>query len=323
MRAVVCTQYGPPEALAMGELPLPIAGKEQVGVQVAAAGVAFADTLMIRNLHQNKHALPFAPGMEVAGTVAADAGPWRAGQRVMALVFDGGHATNAVARIDDVFALPDSVGFPLAAALGSIHLTAHAALRWKARVEPGDTVLVLGAGSGVGLAAVGIGKALGARVIAAASSEAKLAAARAQGADELVDYAAGLSRDRILALTGGAGVDIVVDPVGGAMHEAALASLAWDGRYLILGFAAGGIPQLAANRLLVKNRSALGFVLMFYRQRRPELLRQSWDELMAMLADGRLRPEIPVPLPLDHGPAAMRALMDRAVTGRIALDPNR
>ena len=198
---------------------------------------------------------------------------------------------------------------------GPSTLTAYAALRWKARVEPSDTLLVLGAGSGVGLAAVGIGKALGARVIAAASSQAKLAAAQAQGADEMVDYAAGLHPDRILALTGGAGVDIVVDPVGGAVHEAALASLAWDGRYLILGFAAGGIPQVAANRLLVKNRSALGFVLMFYRQRRPELLRQSWDELMAMLADGRLRPATPVPLPLGHGPEALRALMDRSVTG--------
>ena len=196
-------------------------------------------------------------------------------------------------------------------------------MRWKARVEPSDTLLVLGAGSGVGLAAVGIGKALGARVIAAASSQAKLAAARAQGADEMVDYAAGLHPDRILALTGGAGVDIVVDPVGGAVHEAALASLAWDGRYLILGFAAGGIPQVAANRLMVKNRSALGFVLMFYRQRRPELLRQSWDELMAMLADGRLRPATPVPLPLGQGPAALRALMDRSVNGRIVLDPHR
>lgn len=323
MQAMICMEFGPPERLVLGELPTPAFGLDEVMVETQIAGVSFADTLMIRNQHQNKHVVPFAPGMEVAGTVGAvgsEVTSFRTGQRVMALVYDGGYAELVAAKAEDLFEIPDEVSFEQAAAMGSIHLTSHAALRWEARIEAGERLLVLGAGSGVGLAAVGIAKAMGAWVIAAASSADKLTAARAQGADEVIEYSAEGLKERALSMTRGAGVDVVFDPVGGELHEDALASLDAGGRYLVIGFAGGAIPRIPANRLLVKNRAALGFVLMHYRRRRNALLRRSWGELMDMLTAGTLRPTVYSVRPLSKAPAAMRDLIERTTIGKTVLD---
>ena len=291
MRAVVCRAFGPPEELETGELPAPEPGPGEVAIRVEAAGVSCADTLMIRDLHQNKHKLPFAPGMEVAGRVAetgAGVEGLSPGHRVMALVYDGGHAECAVAPAAETFRLPDGVSMPAAAALG--------------------------AGGGTGLAAVEVGKALGARVIAAASTAEKCALARERGADAVVTYPAESVRERVMAETGGEGCDAVFDPVGGALFEESFRSLGWGGRHVVVGFAGGAIPAFKANRLLVKNRAALGLALFNYRKRRPDRLRD-WA------AAGRIRPHVSSELPLEEAPAALRAIMDRRAAGRLVLRP--
>ncbi len=325
MRAVVCRAFGPPEDLEFGELPAPAPGPGEVAIRVEAAGVSFADTLMIRDLHQNKHELPFAPGMEVAGRVAetgAGVEGLSPGDRAMALVYDGGHAEYAVAPAAETFPLPESVSMPVAAALGAAYLTAHAGLFWEARLQPGETLLVLGAGGGTGLAAVEVGKALGARVVAAASTAEKCALAEERGADAVVTYPAESIRERAMAETGGEGCDAVFDPVGGALFEESFRSLGWGGRHIVVGFAGGGaVPAFRANHLLVKNRAALGLALFNYRKRRPDRLRASADALLAWAAAGRIRPHIAAELPLAEAPAALRAIMDRKAAGRLVLRP--
>ena len=324
MRAVVCRAFGPPEELEAGELPVPASGAGEVVIRVEAAGVSFADTLMIRDLHQNKHELPFAPGMEVAGRVTetgAGVEGLSPGDRVMALVYDGGHAEYAVAPAAETFLVPDGVSMTAAAALGAAYLTAHAGLFWEARLEAGETLLVLGAGGGTGLAAVEVGKALGVRVIAAASTAEKCALAEERGADAVAVYPAESIRERVMAETGGKGCDAVFDPVGGALFEESFRSLGWGGRHIVVGFAGGAVPAFKANHLLVKNRAALGLALFNYRKRRPDQLRASAEALLGWAADGRIRPHISAELPLEEAPAALRAIMDRKAAGRMILRP--
>jgi len=323
MRALICRDFGPPEGLQVGELPAPQPGKGEVLINVAAAGVSFADTLMIRDLHQNKHALPFAAGMEVGGRIAAlgeGVEGLAAGDRVMALVYDGGHAAQAVAPAAETFRIPDSMDEATAAAMCAAYLTSHGALVWQARTQPGETVLVLGAAGGVGLAAVEVAKALGATVIAAASSPEKLKAAADHGADHLINYSVADLRQAALDLTGGNGVDIVYDPVAGDLYEPAFRSLDWGGRYLTIGYAGGAIPKIPANQLLVKNRSALGFALFYYRKRRPDLLAKSAEDLMRWFEEGKLEPAISERFPLNQGAIALRRIMDRKAVGRLIIE---
>lgn len=323
MRALVCQEFGPPEQLTLGDLPEPEPKAGEVLINVEAAGVSFADTLMIRDLHQNKHALPFAAGMEVAGTIAKlgeGVSGLAVGDRVMALVYDGGHAERAVAPAPETFRIPDSMEAATAAALCAAYLTSHGALVWQARTKPEEKVLVLGAAGGVGLAAVEVAKALGAEVIAAASSAEKLAIAAAHGADHGVNYAETDLRKAVLDLTGGDGVNVVYDPVAGDLYEPAFRSLDWGGRYLTIGYAGGSIPKIPANQLLVKNRSALGFALFYYRKRRPDLLARSAADLMRWFEEGKLKPEISHRYPLADGAAAMRLIMDRKAAGRLVID---
>ena len=322
MRAVVCADYGDPETLRVGELPEPTVGPGEVLIDVAAAGVSFADTLMIRNLHQNKHELPFAPGMEVAGRiVAVGAGvtEFAIGDRAMALVYDGGYAVRAKALASECFPIKDDrVSDATAAAMCSVYLTAHCALAYEARLGPGDKLLVLGAAGGVGLAAVEVGKALGAHVIAAAGGPEKTAVAKEHGADAVIDYREADLRAEALRLSDG-GVDVVFDPVAGDYYEPAFRALDWGGRYLTIGYAGGAIPKIPANLLLVKNRSALGFALMHYRRRRQDLLRASAEALLAWAADGAIRPRIAAEAPFEEAGKAMRALMDRKAIGKYVL----
>ncbi len=323
MRAVVCHELGEPEGLRLGELPAPPVGPGEAGIAVEAAGVSFADALFVQGKHQTAHEPPFAPGMEAAGRVTAVGAGVEGlaiGQRVAALLHDGGHAERATALASECFPLPDGVAPEVAAGALSAYLTAHLCLVREARLGAGERVLALGAGSGVGLAAVAVAAALGGEVTAAASSPAKLAAAEAAGARHLVNYAAEDLREATLAASGGRGVDVVVDPVG-AQGEAAFRSLDWGGRYVVAGFAGGAVPQFKGNHLLIKNRSALGMVLMHYRANRIGHMRRSAADVFAMLADGRLPAPAIETGALADGPRFLRRVLDREVVGKLVLLP--
>lgn len=321
MRAVVCNELGKPEDLTLGELPAPPVGPGEVGIAVAAAGVSYADVMFVQGRHQTEHTPPFAPGMEVAGRVA-EVGPGveglREGEPVAALLYDGGYAERATALATECFPVPEGLAPEVAAGTLSVYLTAHICLTWEARLEAGERVLVLGAGSGVGLAAVAVAAALGGEVVAAASSADKLAVAEEAGASHLVNYRDEDLREATLAATGGNGVDVVVDPVG-AQGEAAFRSLDWGGRYVVAGFAGGEVPQFKGNHLLIKNRSAVGMVLMHYRGRRVERMQQSAAAVFAMLADGRLPPPAIETGTLADGPRFLQRVLDRDVVGKLVL----
>lgn len=322
MKAMLCRAFGPPDGLTAGELPDPAPGPGQVLVRVQAAGVNFADTLMIEGRYQEKPPFPFAPGLEVAGRVEAlgsGVERYSVGQRVLALVEAGGFAELAVAAESDVFALPEAMDFETAAGFPITYGTAHGALTWRAGLQPGETLAVHGAAGGAGLAAVEVGKALGARVIASAGGPDKLAVARAHGADEGIDYRQEDLRGRLKALTEGRGVDVVFDPVGGAVFDASLRSLAWGGRLVVIGFAGGEVPQAPANLLLVKNIGVLGFYWGSYRTRAPALLLEQFAELFAWYEAGKLKPLVSEVLPLAEAARALHLLKSRQATGKVVL----
>jgi NADPH2:quinone reductase len=290
-------------------------------IDVEATPVNFADTIMVRGQYQTKPDFPFSPGLETAGVVArcgAGVSGLRPGARVMAILAYGGMAEQAVARAEEVWPIPEGMGFEEASVFPLSYLSSHVALRWQGRLEAGETLLVLGAAGGVGLAAVEIGKAMGARVIAAASSEERLTAARSHGADETIDYRAAGLKAQVEALTGGRGVDLCFDPVGGSLFDAALSSLAWGGRILLVGFV-GGIPQIPANRLLVKHRAALGSSLRYFRVHAPDRLQRSMAELLAWYGEGRLKPLISARYPLEGAVEALESLTDRRAIGKVVV----
>ena len=322
MRAVICGAWGGPETLKVGDLPDPKPAPGQVLIAVAAAGLNFADTLMIQGKYQEKPAFPFSPGLEAAGTVAAvGEGVTRVapGQRVLALLDHGGFAEQALAREADVFALPDSMSFETAAGFPITYGTAHGSLVWRAGLREGETLLVHGAAGGVGLAAVEVGLALGARVIATAGGAEKCALALEHGADAAIDYRAEDIRGRVKDLTGGRGVDVVFDPVGGDVFDASLRCTAWSGRLLTIGYAAGRVPQVPANILLVKNLSVIGCYWGSYRKHAPEMLESEFADLFAWHEAGALRPHVSHALPLELVAEAMDLLLSRRSTGKVVL----
>jgi NADPH2:quinone reductase len=237
----------------------------------------------------------------------------------MAILAYGGLAEFAVAPVAETWVIPDGMSFAEAGAFPISYISSHVALRWQGRLEAGETLLVLGAAGGVGLTAVEIGKAMGARVIAAASSPEKLAVAVEHGADATIDYAKEPLTERVMALTGGKGADVCFDPVGGALFDAALSSLGWGGRILLIGFV-GGVPQIPANRLLVKHRAALGSSLRYFRWHAPDKLARSVDELFGWYGEGKLRPCITHRLPLERGVEAIRLLTDRRAHGKVVVE---
>src|SRR5256712_5607582 len=313
MRAVLCHAGGLVEGLRLGEAPSPIPADGEVVIAVRAAGINYADAIRVAGHYQTKPPLPFSPGLEAAGIVAAcgdGVTRFRPGDRVMAILAHGGLAELAAAPEAETFAIPGRMSFEEAGAFPVAYSSSHVALRWQARLEPGETLLVLGAAGGVGLTAVEIGKAMGARVIAAASTAEKLAVAQERGADEVVNYAAEKLTDRVLTLTDGEGADVCFDPVGGDLFDSALSSLGWGGRILLIGFVAG-VPQIPANRLLVKHRAALGSSLRYFRWHAPDKLRRSVEELVQWYGEGKLRALVPHRLPLGRTVEAIRLPLDR------------
>jgi NADPH2:quinone reductase len=322
MRAVVCNAFGPPESLVVAERPAPPLGAGQVRIKVAAAGLNFADTLIVQGRYQVKPPLPFTPGFEGAGTIvetAPDVANLRVGERVIAVTDQGCFAEQLVCPASVVIKLPNAMDFATGAAFPVAYGTAHAALDFRAKLQPGETLLVLGAAGGVGLAAVEIGKAMGATVIAAARGEGKLALARRHGADHVIDYEQEnlkvAVRNRV-----GRGVDVVFDPVGGELFDVALRLLEWEGRLIVIGFAAGSIPQAPANILLVKNIAVLGLYWNLYWKRAPERVRESFAQLFAWWRDGQIKPLVSARYALDQVAPALAELTQRRATGKIVLE---
>ncbi len=320
-RAVVCRQWGEVDDLRIEEIPARSLAAGEVRIAVHAAGVNFADLLIARGEYQVKPPFPFAPGMEASGVVsevAPDVHGLQVGQRVIAFLDYGGYAEEVIARAYEVTPIPDELDFVTAAAIPVAYATSHLALAYRARLEPGEVLLVHGASGGVGLTAVEIGRALGATVIASASSPERLAVCAERGATHLIDYSREEIRDRVLELTGGA--DVVYDPVGGDAFTASLRCINPGGRILVVGFASGTIPQIPANHLLVKDAAALGFSLGQVRAHRPEAGQASMRTLLDWVATGTLRaPHVSAVLPFEAFGDAMRLLRDRRSTGKVVL----
>lgn len=324
MKAVRCVQWGPPEELVVAEIDEPRPKPGEVRVRVAAAGINFPDALIVQRKYQLQPPLPFTPGSEVAGTVDAVGDGVRrpnVGDRVIAFVGLGGFAEYACAPAALVAPIPAGVSDMAAAGFTLTYATSHHALFERGRLQRGETLLVLGAGGGVGLAAVALGKLAGARVIAAASSEAKLAVAREHGADVLIDYGRTDMREAIKAATDGKGVNVVYDPVGGPATEPAVRSLAWRGRLLVVGFAQGEIPQIPANLLLLKEASAVGVFWGEFARREPRANAAMLGELFGWLAAGRVQPHVSQTFALDAVPQALRSLLDRTAVGKLVAVP--
>jgi NADPH2:quinone reductase len=319
MRAVVCETWGGPELLRVRELPSPMPQEGQVLIKVHAAGVNFPDTLIIRNLYQLKPELPFIPGSEVGGEIIG-VGPgvegFQPGDRVIGLCVLGGYAEEVVADAKLTLRIPDDVSYEVAAGLMMAYATSWLGVRDRGAVKPGETMLVLGASGGVGLAAVEIGKAVGARVVAAASTDEKLAICTMHGADAVINYAAEDLRAGIKR-TCPAGLDVILDPVGGAYTEAAFRSIAWRGRLLIVGFTAGAVPSIAMNLPLLKNASIIGVMYGGFPQREPEAHAACAAEMFGWLREGKIRPLISNTYTLDEAPEALRVMASRTVQGKI------
>jgi NADPH2:quinone reductase len=322
MRAVLCREFGDIDQLVVAELPDPVAGAGEVVVDVHACGVNFPDVLIVQGRYQFKPDLPFSPGGEVAGTVAAvgeGVEGFSVGQRVMASALWGGFSEKVVLPAATVRSIPEGMDMVTASVLAGAYGTSLHALRDRAHLEPGETLLVLGAAGGVGLAAVEIGAAMGARVIAAASSPERLALCREHGASELIDYSSEDMRARLRDITGGNGVDVVYDPVGGPYSEPALRSTGWDGRFLVVGFAAGDIPRVPLNLPLLKGCQIVGVFFGAAIQRDPSLLGTIMADLGAWWREGKIRPHVSQTFTLPEAAAALTALAERRVQGKAAI----
>lgn len=323
MRAVLCRTLGSVDNLEVGDAPSPALGEGQVRIAVAAAGLNFPDLLMVEGKYQVKPELPFIPGLEVSGTVlecASGVTHVKPGDRVLAFARKGGgFASEIVLPGAIVTPIPAAMDFTTAAAFPIAYGTAHFALEYRGQLKAGETLLVLGATGGVGLAAIEIGKMMGARVIAAAGGPDKIAMARATGADEVIDYRSENLRDRVLELTNKKGVDVVFDPVGGSSFEQSVRCIGWEGRILVVGFASGEIPKVAANMILVKNFSVIGVVFGEHSWRYPDQSRARLGTLLAAWEKGVLKPRVWASFPMTEVKSALAEISGRRVIGKVVL----
>jgi NADPH2:quinone reductase len=320
MRAAVAAAYGPPQTVVLAEVPVPSVGPGDVLVRVLAAAVNFPDLLLVAGRYQVPVPVPFVPGSDLAGLVVAvgiDVTDVRPGDRVAATTATGAFAEYAAVPAESVFRVPDGVEFAAAAAFGVVYSTAYPALRWTAGLQAGERLGVLGAGGGVGLAAVEIGRLLGADVVAVATGANKLAVCREHGATVTVDLADADLRGRLKA---DGGLDVVIDLVGGPATEVALRSLRAGGRLITVGYASGVIPSIPLNLLLLKSAAVIGFGIGTFTRRFPERAAEARRDLLGHLAAGRIRPHIGARYPLAQTAAALQALADRAVAGKIVID---
>jgi NADPH:quinone reductase len=322
MRAVLCKAYGPPENLVIEDIESPKPGKGQVVISVKACGVNFPDTLIIQGKYQVKPPLPFSPGSEIAGIVkelSEGVDGVKVGDRIVVFTGWGGFAEEVVVDANHLIPMPEGMDFAAASAFVLTYGTSHYALKDRAQLKPGETLLVLGAAGGVGLAAIQIGKVMGARVIAAASTDEKLAVCKQQGADELLNYTKEDLKERMKELTAGNGVDVVFDPVGGDYSEAALRGMAWGGRFLVIGFTAGTIPRIPLNLPLLKGCSIVGVFWGSFTARDPKRNQEHLSELLTWFASGKIQPVISATYPLDRAADALNDMMNRKVTGKVVL----
>ena len=322
MKAVLCKAYGPPDSLVFEDVASPVPGPDEAVVTVKAASVNFPDVLIIENKYQVKPPLPFSPGSELAGIVKVvgdGVTHLKPGDRVMAITGYGAFAEEVNVDARKLFPIPQAMDFATAAAFGLTYGTSEHALVDRGALKSGETLLVLGAAGGVGLAAIEIGKILGARVIACASTDDKLAVCRTHGADETINYTTEDLRERIKALTNGTGPDVVYDPVGGAYTELALRSIAWRGRLLVVGFAAGEIPKIPLNLTLLKGCSIVGVFWGDFARREPGHFADAMARLSAWHAGGKLKPHISNTFPLERAADALKLMAARKVMGKVVL----
>lgn len=322
MRAVLCRHHGPPQSLEIGTaaMPHPVAG--QVRIRVDACGINFPDLLLVEGKYQDKPSLPFIPGGEVSGVideVGPDAGPLQAGEPVMAATMLGGLAQYVVAAVKDVEVRPPGLTTEEAAAFPGVYGTACHALVQRAQLKPGETLLVLGAAGGTGLAAVQLGRALGARVLAAAGSDDKLAFLTSHGADEVINYRTTALRDAVRGLTAGRGVDVVFDPVGGALFDEASRCIKWNGRLLVVGFAGGTIPHFPVNLALLKGYAVVGVYYGRFREEQPTEAAANARMLRSLVDAGQIKPVIHRVYPMEESAAAVACLQDRSVMGKVVV----
>lgn len=326
MRALLCREYGPIDRLKVEDVPSPRPGPGEVIVEVKASSLNYPDALLVQGLYQVKPPLPFSPGMEVAGMVKEVGAAVRGiapGQRVIGSPGRGGFAQECAVAAERLTPLPEAMDFEAGSAFLLTYCTSLHALQDCGGLKAGETLVVLGAAGGVGTSAIEIGKAMGARVIAAASSEEKLAFCKNLGADETIDYSTADLRQRILELTSGKGADVVYDPVGGAHTEAALRATAWRGRLLVIGFASGVIPQIKLNLALLKERLLVGVYWGDWTQHDPQGQRRNVERLTAWFAEGRVKPAVSERVSLEEAPAAMTRILQRKVMGKVVVVPGR
>ncbi len=324
MKAIVCNELGPIENLKLEEVDTPHVGKGEVLVEIKAAGVNYPDTLVVQGKYQIKPPTPYIPGGEASGIVAGigeGVTDWTVGDRVIVTPLGGAFAEYCVVPSTEVQPMASNMSFEQAAGFTITYATSYYALKQRAKLQPGETVLVLGAAGGVGVTCIEIAKAMGATVIAAASSDEKLAFAKSVGADHLVNYATENLKDSVKALTAGKGVDVVYDPVGGDLAQQALRSTGWEGRYLVIGFASGDIPEFAANLTLVKGSSIMGVWWGAWAGRDPLAAKQNHLELLAMVEAGQLTPLVTNTYSLADTVDAFNLLVNRQAMGKVVITP--
>ena len=323
MKAVLCKAFGPPESLVIEEVPDPVAGPGEILIDVHASAVNFPDVLMIEGKYQNRPPFPFSPGGEIAGTVAAigdGVTGFQIGDRVFGGTGVGGFAEKVAVPAPAMRHMPEKMGFAQASGISTTYGTSYYALKQRANLQPGETLLVLGAAGGVGLAAVELGRAMGAKVIAAASSAEKLAAAAAAGAEELIDYSDGELKDKVKALTGGRGVDVIYDPVGGDLFDQCMRSIAWYGRVLVIGFAAGDIPRVPINLILLKSCQVIGVFFGAWSGRFQAEAAENFREILGFYEAGKIDPLIGAEYPLEEYARALRDLSERRAIGKVVVN---
>jgi NADPH2:quinone reductase len=323
MKAVVCRAFGPPESLELAELELPKLGEKDVHVRVRAAGVNFPDLLMIQGKYQFKPPFPFAPGAECSGDVLAVGSAVthvKKGDRVMAMTGHGAFAEEVVAPAHKIMPFPAEMDYVTAAAMGLTYGTSAFALMQRAQLQPNEWLLVHGASGGVGLSAVEIGKAMGARVIGTGGDDAKLRVATEHGCDHVINYAEGEFKDKVKELTGGKGADVIYDAVGGDAFDQSLRCINWNGRLLVIGFASGRIPSAPANLALLKNCSIVGVFWGAWTEREPAGNRKNFDLLFRWWKEGKVRPHVSHKFPLARTVEALNAVAARKVTGKAVIE---